>query len=126
MKKALIHVFYLIGLTLAIFLFSLLIEQRIYAITVTNPTPNPFNPGSGQTTSISFSVDTTQYVTVKIVNFNHNWEQYFNGYKYTHTYNTTTWKYYYYNVFNGVDAVTYSKEIIKAQVVRSFQCHLQR
>ena len=107
MKKALIHLFYLIGLTLVIFLFSLLIVQRIYAITVTNPTPNPFNPGSGQTTSISFSVDNTQYVTVRIVNCRT-------------SFNNATWKYYYTNVYGGLDAVTYAKEIIKAQVARIY------
>jgi len=103
-----------------LFLFSLLFAQKTYAIVVTNPTPNPFNPGAGQRTSISFMVDNTQYVTVKIVNFNHNWEYYFNDKKYTHSYNDIKWNYLYYNVYNSPDAVTYSQEIVKSTVARIY------
>ncbi|MGC9059481.1 MAG: hypothetical protein ACP5H3_03715 [Candidatus Aenigmatarchaeota archaeon] len=48
--------------------FSLIITNKVLAFSVTNPSPNPFNPGLGQTSTISFSVDSTQYVTVQIVN----------------------------------------------------------
>lgn len=98
---------YVLCITSMIFIASLVITQRVYGITVTNPTPNPFNPNLGQTTSISFSVDSTQYVTVKIVNCRT-------------SFNNATWKYYYTNVWGSTDSVTYAKEIIKAQVARIY------
>jgi len=85
------------------FLASLLITQKIYAISVTNPTPNPFNPGYGQTTSISFSIDNSQYVTIKIVNCKT-------------SFNDPIKKYYYTNVYGGLDSVTYAKETVKDRV----------
>jgi len=102
---------YVLCITSMIFIASLVITQRIYAITVTNPTPNPFNPGSGQTASISFSVDNTQYVTVRIVNS-------------LTSKNDDRRTYGYYNVW-GVDpehwnVVYYYKEIVKAQVARIY------
>jgi len=78
---------------------------------VTNPTPNPFNPNLGQTTSISFSVDDTQYVTVKIVNCR-------SSYVYLPLDDLihTTWSYSYMNVWGSPDAVTYGQEIIKTNL----------
>jgi len=99
---------YVLCITSMIFIVSLIITQRVYGITVTNPTPNPFNPNLGQTTSISFSVDNTQYVTVKIVNCR-------SSYVYLPLDDLihTTWSYSYMNVWGSPDAVTYGQEIIK-------------
>jgi len=94
------------------FLFSLLISQRTYAITVTNPSPNPFNPGSGQSTTISFSVDNTQYVTVKIVNCRSSIVN--------NSSTSTEWRYFYTNIYGGTGAVRYGQEIIRGQVARIY------
>jgi len=68
MKKVVLEVFGGISLVLLLSLFSLLFAQKANAMIVGAPYPNPFNPGAGQKTTISFSVDTSQYVTVQIVN----------------------------------------------------------
>jgi len=81
--------------------FSLIITNKVLAISVTNPSPNPFNPGQGQTSTISFSVDNTQYVKVQIVN------------QFTSK-NDASKTYSYTNVWNSPDAVTYYKEVVKA------------
>lgn len=109
------RLFYMFCITLMIFIVSLIITQRVYAITVTNPTPNPFNPNLGQTTSISFSVDNTQYVTVKIVNCRSSYWNSLND-----ALNGTPWKYNYTNVWGGLDSVRYGKEIIKNQLARIY------
>lgn len=106
---------YVLCITSMIFIVSLIITQRVYGITVTNPTPNPFNPNLGQMTSISFSVDNTQYVTVKIVNCR-------SSYVYLPLDDLihTTWSYSYMNVWGSPDAVTYGQEIIKNQFARIY------
>jgi hypothetical protein len=107
MKKVVLEVFGGISLVLLLSLFSLLFAQKANAMIVGAPYPNPFNPGAGQKTTISFSVDTSQYVTVQIVN------------QFTAqsgTYNSYTYQ----NVWNSADTVYYYNEIVKAQVARIY------
>jgi len=64
-------------------------------IVVTNPTPNPFDPYS-QTTSLTYTLDTSQYVAAYIVNRFHDLGR-----------QTFT------NPYGGSDAVNYYEEVVK-------------
>jgi len=93
--------------------FSLIIADKVLAISVTNPSPNPFNPGQGQKSTISFSVDSTQYVTVKIVNQYTTTPANSNNGGISHDYPYTS-------VWGYDDKVTYYEEVVKAQVARIY------
>lgn len=107
MKNKTQYMLALFGAIILLVLLSFLVANNVYAITVTNPSPNPFNPGAGETSTISFSVDNSQYVTVQIVNQFSSKNDDSNTYHYT-------------NVWGSADAVTYHKEIVKAQVARIY------
>jgi hypothetical protein len=107
MKNKIQYMLGLFGAIIILLALSFVVTSSVYAITVTNPSPNPFNPGSGQTSTISFSVDSTQYVKVQIVN------------QFT-SFNDASKTYSYTNVWDSPDAVTYYKEVVKATVKRIY------
>jgi len=107
MKNKIQYMLGLFGAIIILLALSFVVTNSAYAITVSNPSPNPFDPGQGQVSNISFSVDNSQYVTVQIVNQFSSKNDASKPYSYT-------------NVWGYDDAVTYYKEVVKAQVARIY------